>query len=299
MVDHLKKNGVSGLYICGTTGEGVSLTTEERQAVLKSYHEAAAGQLSVAVQVGHNSLSESCRLAKHAQQIGVDVISANAPSYFKCGDVNTLINCMAMIASAAPDLPFYYYHIPSMTGAALDMTEFLERGSHRIPNLAGLKFTETDLARYQACTEIQDGRFDILWGCDEMLLGALATGARGAIGSTYNIAAPLYLRIMDAFYAGDWQLARSLQSRSVAMVRAICQYPLHPAMKELLKMLGFDFGPCRLPQTQLNREQTAALRDELESIGFFDWAQPAASSEEKDTPHAGLPHFTSTLLKRH
>lgn len=300
IVDHLRRGGVSGLYVCGTTGEGISMTVEERQTLLEAYREAAAGELTVAVQVGHNCLHEARQLARHAQKIGADIISANAPSYFKCRDVDTLIDCMAMIASAAPDLPFYYYHIPSMTGVMLDMIDFLDRGSKRIPNLVGLKFTETDLARYQTCLEFQDGRFDILWGCDEMLLSAMATGAHGAIGSTYNIAAPLYDRIVNAFQTGNWELARSLQYRSVSMVNVICRYALHPAMKEVLKMLGFDFGTCRLPQKRLQPEQVKLLRQDLEEIGFFEWAQALEKDSTEEGQHLTYvrpPHFQSDMTK--
>jgi N-acetylneuraminate lyase len=292
LVDRLMEEGVGGLYVCGTTGEGPSLTSEERQAVAEAYWSAAAGRVPVVVQVGHNSLTESCRLAEHAQRLGVDAISANAPSYFRCVDLDTLVESMAVIARAAPELPFYYYHVPVMNGTAADMVGFLQRGAHRIPNLAGLKYTEADLATYQACVEFQDGRFDVLWGSDEMLLGALATGARGAVGSTYNIAAPLYRQIIDAFDAGDARLARWLQGRSVAMVRAIARYPFHPAMKEVLKMLGLDFGACRLPQRRLRPEETSSLRRELERIGFFDWARPAASSPGQKPPIAS-PHFSA------
>ena len=97
---------------------------------------------------------------------------------------------MQHIASGAPNLPFYYYHIPMLTGSTLDMVEFLTQGAKSIPNLVGLKYTDTKLYEFQNCLELAAGRFDVVWGCDEMLLGALATGGRGAIGSTYNIAAP-------------------------------------------------------------------------------------------------------------
>jgi len=296
MTDHLREVGVSGLYVCGTTGEGASLTIEERHAVTEAYVAEAAGQLPVVANVGHNSLTDACRLARHAQQIGVHSISANAPSYFKCADLDTLIESMAMVAGAAPELPFYYYHIPMMNGTSVDMVAFLECGSRRIPNLVGVKFAEADLATYQACATLNDGQFDVLWGYDEMLLGALATGARGAVGSTYNIATALYHRIIDAFHAGDWRLARRLQAQAVWMVRVIYRYPFHPAMKEILKMLGLDFGACRLPQKRLSAEQVASLRRELEEIGFFDWAQAPAPLQEKKIPGAAAPHFCAERI---
>jgi N-acetylneuraminate lyase len=273
MVGQLIAEGVAGLYVCGSTGEGMSLTGVERRAVAEAFAKEAAGRIPVVVQVGHNSIREAAELAAHAASIGADVISATAPSYFKIGSVELLVSCMAEIASAAPELPFYYYHIPALTGASLDMLEFLRQAGERIPNLAGLKYTAPTVHEYQACRELEGGRFDILWGCDEMLLSALAVGARGAVGSTYNIAAPLYRRIIDRVAAGDFTEAGRLQSLSVTMIRTIGRWPFHPAMKEVLRLIGLDCGSCRLPQPRLTPEQTRKLRTSLEKIGFFEWAR--------------------------
>jgi N-acetylneuraminate lyase len=274
MVDRLIAEGVSGLYVCGSTGEGMSLTGPERRQVAEAFTQATAGRVPIIVQVGHNSVAEAAELARHARQIGADVISATAPSYFKVNTVELLVDCMAEIALGAPELPFYYYHIPALTGAALDMPAFLRLASQRIPNLVGIKYTSPTVHEYQACLELDEGRYDIPWGCDEMLLSALVVGARAAIGSTYNIAAPLYGRILKAWTTGDIEEARRLQGLSVAMVRTIAQWPFHPAMKEILAMLGADCGRCRLPQSRLDESQIDGLRQAIEKIGFFEWARP-------------------------
>lgn len=273
MVDRLIEDGLAGLYVCGSTGEGMSLTGAERKAVAEAFVSAAAGRVPVIVQVGHNSVTEAAELAAHAQQIGADVISATAPGYYKVDSVEMLAACMAQIAASAPDLPFYYYHIPALTGVALDMLSFLRLAGKQIGNLAGIKYTCPTVQEYQACLELDDGRFDILWGCDEMLLSALVVGAQGAVGSTYNIAAPFYRRILDAFTAGDLKEARTLQSKVVEMVRTFYDYPFHPAMKEVMRMIGPDCGTCRIPLCPLTAEQTEALRRNLERIGFFNWAR--------------------------
>ena len=274
MVDRLIDEGVTGLYVCGSTGEGMSLTGTERREVVEAFTQAAAGRVPVIAQVGHNSVTEAAELAAHAQEIGADVVSATAPSYFKVTSVETLVDCMAQIAAAAPELPFYYYHIPVLTGAALDMPAFLRLAGDRIDNLAGLKYTSPTIHEYQACREVDQQRYDILWGCDEMLLSALVAGAQGAVGSTYNIAAPLYGRIIETHAAGKLDEARRLQLLSVEMVRTLNGWPFHSAMKETLKMLGQDCGRCRLPQPDLSDDETTALRTSLDKIGFFDWARP-------------------------
>ena len=178
---------------------------------------------------------------------------------------------MSEIATAAPQTPFYYYHIPSLTGSPIDVVEFLQRGGDKIATLAGLKYTDTLLHQYQQFLRLDGGRFDVLWGCDEMLLGALATGARGAIGSTYNIAAPLYQSLIAAFAAGETGSARDLQSRSVEMISVMKRYSFHAALKAIMQMLGMPGGACRLPLRDLTGDEAMTLRTQLESIGFFEW----------------------------
>jgi N-acetylneuraminate lyase len=275
MLERLLADGISGLYVCGSTGEGMSLTREERMDVTKAWVEAAHGRVPVIVQVGHNSLAEARLLAAAAQDVGADIISATCPSYYKVTRVDGLIDCMAEVASAASGLPFYYYHIPQLTGSQISMREFLLAGEARIPNLAGLKYTDTLLHEFQDCLNLLDGRFDVVWGCDEMLLGALATGASAAIGSTYNIAAPLYSRLISEFMSGDLEAARRCQQHSVTMIRTLCRYPFHSAMKCVLRRLGDDFGQCRLPQQMLSDDDAGRLMLELTSIGFFEWGRQA------------------------
>lgn len=269
-VDHLLQQGVQGLYVCGSTGEGMSLSSDERKSVAEAFVSAANGRVPVIVQVGHNSLEEARQLAAHAQRVGADMVSATCPSYFKVADVQTLIDCMAEVARGAPKLPFYYYHIPALTGSAIDMIEFLSRAGKQIPNLAGLKYTDTKLFEFQECLELNDGEFDVVWGCDEMLLGALATGAQAAIGSTYNVAAPLYTDLIRAANSHDFTKARRLQAQSVQMIRTLCQFPFHAAMKAVLTMQGFDMGHCRLPQVRLSEQQTIELKTRLDDIDFLE-----------------------------
>ena len=280
IVEHLIASGISALYVAGSTGEGVSLRAAERRNVAEAYVAAADGRLPVIVQVGSNSLAESCDLAVAAQAAGADVISANAPSYFTIDSVDALIAAMSLIAAAAPDLPFYYYHIPRFTGAEIDMLAFLRKGSDAIPNMAGLKYSDRQIHEYQACLNLDGGRFDLLWGFDEMLLSALVVGARGAVGSTYNIAAPLYRRIIDAWDAGDIDAARKWQLCSVELVRVLASHNLHPSIKAVMGMLGIDVGPCRLPLGGLTDDRKAQLRTDLDAIGFFDWAVANSRPEQ-------------------
>ena len=277
MVDHLVEHDIAGMYVLGSTGEGPSLTHDERCTVAETFVQAAAGRLPVIVQVGCESLTQAQRLAAHAQEVGADAISAVSPVYFKPDSVETLVDSMAKVASGAPRLPFYYYHIPAVTGVAANMIEFLRLGSERIPTLRGIKFTSLSADQFQSCLECAKDRFEILWGLDEMLLYGLTAGARAAVGSTYNYAAPIYHRLFNALADGDLEEARRQQSHAQAIVRAFFPYGPRAAQKAIMSMVGLDCGPARLPVAPLNSSQADALRNDLKAIGFFEWVRRTGS----------------------
>jgi N-acetylneuraminate lyase len=268
---HFRKNKIAGVFIGGSTGESHSLATEERRRLAQHWFEVARGtELQVIVHVGSNCLTDAAVLAAHAQKNGALAISSLAPSYFKPKSVADLTNCCASIAAAAPEMPFYFYDIPVLTGVSLSMPEFLAQGRNKIPNLAGIKWTNADLYSYQLCQHVA-GDFDLPWGNDEYLLAALALGATGSVGSTYCFAAPVYHRLMKAFAAGDLTTARREQFRSCQIVQTLAGYGYMGAAKAVMKMLGVDIGPARLPNNNLTAEQTKELHLKLETLGFFDW----------------------------
>ncbi|MCU7693877.1 dihydrodipicolinate synthase family protein [Haoranjiania flava] len=269
VVEKLIGDGVKGVFICGTNGEGLSLSIEERMAIAETYVKVVNKRILVFVHVGHSSLKECKKLAAHAQQIGADAISSVSAFYFKPSSVGNLVDCMAEIASAAPLLPFYYYHMPALTGIAIDMLEFLKLAETKIPNLAGIKYTATTMHEFQSCLHYKQGKYDILYGYDEMLLTALSVGAKGAIGSTYSFAAPLYLKIIDLFKQGRIEEAGAVQYESIQMIRALVKYSPIPTQKKIIGFLGYDLGPCRLPLTALSREQENELKQYLEEVRFF------------------------------
>lgn len=268
----LAKNGVSGAFICGTTGEGASMTNAERRQVVEAWVAAKPASVSIIVHVGHLSLGDACEFARHAQETGADAIAAIAPSFFKPASTADLVAWCAKVAAAAPKLPFYYYHMPAMTGVGMPAADFLQLADAQIPNLAGVKFTHENLMDFARSGEVAGGKFTMLFGRDEILLAGLALGARGAVGSTYNFASPLYLRIIEAFDRGDLKAARRDQSRAIEFIEVLGRHGGLSAGKSVMKLIGIDCGPVRLPLRALTDRDEKSLRDGLEKIGFFEYA---------------------------
>jgi N-acetylneuraminate lyase len=272
----LAHNGVAGAFICGTTGEGASLTSDERRKVVEGWVAARPPGLSIIVHVGHLSIEEARGFARHAQESGADAIATIAPSFFKPASLTELVAWCAQVAAAAPALPFYYYHMPAMTGVTFPAADFLSVAAPLIPNLAGVKFTHENLMDFGRATEHSGGKYNVLFGRDEILLAGLALGARGAVGSTYNFAAPLYLRIIDAFNRGDLAAARRDQARAMEFIGVLDRLGGLAAGKTAMKLIGVDCGPVRLPLRALSARDEAELRDGFEKIGFFEYASKLA-----------------------
>ena len=271
---HLLRNGITTVFINGSTAESSSLTLEERLLLARRWFEVIEGTpMRAIVHVGANCVADSRALAAQAEQLGTAAISALSPSYFKPRSLDVLIATMREIAAAAPRTPFYYYDIPVLTGVSMSMPDFLAQAPARIPTLVGLKFTNPDLMSYQSCLRADGGKWDLPWGVDEHLLGALAMGARGAVGSGFNFAAPVYHRLIKAFTAGDLAAAREEQFRGVRLIQLFAGLGYMAAAKAAMRMLGVDVGPARLPNNQLSPEQITGLRAELEAMSFFAWVK--------------------------
>lgn len=267
--EHLLRDGVKTAFIGGSTGESHSLTVEERLALAVRWSEVVRGSgMRLVVHVGSNCLADARTLAAQAQELRADAIAALSPSYFKPKSLDDLMACCADIAAAAPGTPFYFYDIPVLTGVQFPMPEFLA-AADRIPTLAGIKFTNPDLMAFQNCLHAQGGRFDIPWGVDEYLLAAVAVGAVGGVGSSYNFAAPIYHRLLAAVERGDLAAARAEQFRSVQLIELLAGFGYMAAAKAVMGFLGVEVGPARLPNGNLTAEQTARLRVRLDQLGVF------------------------------
>ena len=270
LVENLIKDGIIGAFVCGSNGEGPNMTISERKKVAETFVKASAGRLKIWVHAGHPCIEDAKDLFKHAFEIGADAGSAVASFYFKPENLHTLVACMKEIAAAEPRLPFYFYHIPVITGLQVNVEQFIHLALQEIPNFQGVKYTANTIYEYQNCLHKFGDRINVLFGYDEMLLPALAVGAKAAIGSTYNFAGPLYLRVVEYFQAGDLDKARHTMNILIEMVLEMVKFSPIPAQKAIMGILGQNVGGCRLPLNSLTLEQTELLKSRLEGIGFLD-----------------------------
>jgi len=279
----LKHNNVTGVFICGSTGEGVSLTTNEKMQVTEAWAEATVNDSNFKVMtlLGGNCISDCKELAKHAKFFNLYGVSFTSPSYFKPANVDILAQMCQEIAETVPAMPFYYYHIPVLTGANFSMLSLLEALDGKLNNLAGIKYTHEDFMDFQSCMNFANGQYDMLWGRDENMLSALALGAKGAVGSTFNYAAPLYSDMITAFDKNDLATARQLQQKSIDMIRLLGKYGGISVGKAYMKLIGIDCGGFRLPIKNMDTEAFEMFKLDVAKLGFdtFKSNHPVSVSE--------------------
>ena len=269
----LKKNGVAGAFINGSTGEGVSTTMAEKKAVAQAWADCSNhdADFKVMAFLAGTCLDDCIELAKHAYEIGLYAVSLTGPFYFKPANVDMLAEVCIKVGKEVPNMPIYYYHIPVLSGVNFAMFDLIRALDGKLPNFAGVKYTHEDFMDYQSCMTIADGKYDMLWGRDENMLSALVLGAKGAVGSTFNYAAPLYYDLIDAFNANDLVKARVLQQKSIDMIRLLGKYGGISVGKAYMKMVGFNLGEFRLPVKNMSADQFELFKNDVASLNFDEY----------------------------
>jgi len=266
----LEKNGIVGVFINGTTGEGVSLSQKEKKLITESWTTISKERKSIRIinLVGGTSYQECIENAVFSSEAGVNAIAVVAPYYFKPPDATMLAEFCARIGEAVPEMPVYFYHIPVLTGVSIPMLYFLKEISGILPNFAGIKYTHEDFADYLSCLNFMNGTYDILWGTDECILPALALGAKGFVGSTYNYAAPLYHKLIMAFYNNNLEEARILQQKSISMISLLGKYGGIATGKSFMKYIGMDCGKFRLPLKNMTDEMYNIFSSDVDRLNI-------------------------------
>jgi len=270
--DLIVRNGMDGVFVCGSSGEGALLTIEERQSVAEKWIAVAGSKLKIIVHTGGTNLTDQRKLAKHAQDSGAFAISSMAPAFLPPVRNEELVAYCKTIAEAAPKLPFYYYHIPPLNNFTLSVLDLLKSAEKEIPNLAGVKYTHSDLKEFNACMNVSGGKYEMLYGMDEYLLDALSLGAVAGVGGTYNHCFGLYKEMVESFGVNDLERCKELQEKARLFIDILIDYRGNIVCgKRIMKLLGIDCGPNRLPLQTISDDEEKEISKRLMEIDFFEF----------------------------
>ncbi|CAI3664838.1 MULTISPECIES: dihydrodipicolinate synthase family protein [Clostridium] len=274
LVSFLIDKGVNGLYLTGSTGEGFTMTSEERKKVVEIVIDETAGRVPVVVHVGAIGTKISIDLAKHAESVGADGISSVPPFYWKFNE-NQIIKYYEDIANSC-SIPMIVYNVPLAGLLGMNAIKRLAK----IENVKGIKYTA--LSQYEI-TQIKDEvgeDFLVYSGADEMAMSGLISGADGIVGSFYNIMPELFINIYNAVQNKDFDEAKRLQKQAVEVIMYSLQLPsFYAGMKVILRWMGVNAGYCRRPFENLTEEEEGKFKEgfkklketyDLKGIDFID-----------------------------
>jgi len=266
----LVTQGIQGVWVCGTTGESFSLTSEERKKLLEAWvatEEFKKGFLYIIVQVGCQNLPDTIDLAIHAEKCGAQAISVMPPCYYKPKNEAQVLDWLAPIIKAVPEIAFYYYHIPGMSGININVSKLLKMGrdERKFTSLIGAKYSHLDFQDYAQC--IKDG-FYILHGSNNFLLNALLLNGQGGVGRDANYSGEIHRKILDSFEKGDVELALKYQNKSKDLIELVFSLgdPMVVAKYLMKKLRNLDLGGVRLPTKNLSTEEMKKIDSHVEKM---------------------------------
>ena len=267
LVDFQIERGIGGFYVNGSTGEGMVMSEEERMQVVEAVVKASAGRAQVIAHVGTTSTDSAVRMAKHAEKVGADGISAISPFYYK-HHISFVMEYFTAIAQAT-EIPFLVYQMSE--GTSLTNDNILEL--YKNPNVAGMKYTADNL---EVLSKFKESRPDklVFMGHDAMLLAALTAGADGDIGAFPNAMPGGFANVFKNFHAGNYAEALAEQkqiNRYIAIMKKYMLSAVQAPLKAVMREYGVDCGlSMRRPAKGLDEETAARLIAELKNAGYFD-----------------------------
>lgn len=267
LVERLLAAGVGGLFVCGSTGEWNTLSLDERKRYAEHVTGVVAGRVKVMVHAGAYATKDAVALARHAEGIGADAISALPPqgSRYNTDEVWTYFQEIAGNVS----LPLYLYHMPQVFGDQVTMAGVIEKLAV-IPNLGGLKFSSYRIDDMVKLRQQVGDRLNILSGCGEQSLSAAVCGADGFICTWYNLVPRLFVKMVEAVEAKDLDTAREWYDKAMSVTMPILPHVLG-GLKWLIGLRGIACGAPRKPRADIPQEARDRLTELFTAMGAFDW----------------------------
>lgn len=267
LVDFLVENGVTGLYVLGTVGEGMRLPKETRMKAAEEFVNAAGGKLKLIVQVGSPVPRVSIELAQHAEKIGADAVASVPPFYYAYDD-ESVLKFYRLLASSV-NIPVIVYNIPVCQGYPLSLN-LIERIFDEVDGIAGIKYTVRDAPGLLKLKARYGDEKWIASGYDDMLYHSTAAGITEHVIGYSNLLPDLEVKLYRMVLDGRLEDAKKLQLRLDSVIEALSIFGnLAAVLKEALRLKGFDVGVPAEPQRPLKPEKRKALEAKLKELNLL------------------------------
>jgi len=260
LLERVYQADIDGVYVCGSTGEGLLQPVEQRKRVAEAAIRLSPPGKLVIVHTGAHRTSDAVELTRHAAEAGAAAASSLPPAGAYAFDE---VYAYYRALSTAADLPFLVYFFPAFSSAIAGLAQILELC--RLPGVIGLKYTDHDLYRMSL---VRNTGAVVFSGYDEVLVAGLLMGACGGIGTFYNLIPELFVEVKSLAGEGRWTEARAVQARINELIEITVRYPCFPAVKTILRWSGLDCGRCLAPRRSLTADEERGLREALRGSSF-------------------------------
>lgn len=268
LVDYCIDSGIQALYPCGTTGEMMYLSLEERELVAETVVRRAGGRVPVFIHVGAWNLRDTVRLAKHASGIKADGIAIVTPSFFHIGERGLVEYFTAVAAQVPKDFPVYLYAIPQCAVNDIS-TGVAEEAACLCSNIVGIKYSYPDMTRIQQMIRIRDGNFSVLTGPDHLFTAVVSMGGDGVVSGNAQIIPAYYKKIWKSLQENNYGEAAKWQHKTNVINEKLCEINNISAYKVMLHRDGIlSTANVRRPMENLLPEQAEALINTLERLDY-------------------------------
>ena len=266
LIDWQIEQGINGLVVAGTTGEGSTLSDEEHREVLAYAVKRINGRVPCIAGTGSNDTAYAIELTKYACSIGFDAMLVVTPYYNKATQKG-LVKMFNAIADASTK-PIIVYNIPSRTGVNIEPATFVELAKH--PRIAAIKEASGNLSKMVEEFALLDGSLDIYSGNDDQIVPTLSMGGKGVISVLSNIMPKETVAMCDAFFAGDVATAAKMQCKYLPLIQALfCEVNPIP-VKAALATMGRMEGVIRLPLTEMEEDHQEKMVSSMRGFGLVD-----------------------------
>ena len=266
LIDWQIEQGINGLVVAGTTGEGSTLSDEEHREVLAYAVKKINGRVPCIAGTGSNDTAYAIELTQYACSIGCDAMLVVTPYYNKATQKG-LVKMFNAIADASTK-PIIVYNIPSRTGVNIEPATFVELAKH--PRIAAIKEASGNLSKMVEEFALLDGSLDIYSGNDDQIVPTLSMGGKGVISVLSNIMPKETVAMCDAFFAGDVATAAKMQCKYLPLIQALfCEVNPIP-VKAALAAMGRMEGVIRLPLTEMEEDHQEKMISIMRGFGLVD-----------------------------
>lgn len=265
LIDWQIDSGIDALVICGTTGEGSTLTDEEHREAIRFSVERANKRVPIIAGTGSNDTDYAIDLTRYSTQAGADAMLVVTPYYNKATQKG-LVKMYEVIANAT-DKPIILYNVPSRTGVNIEPKTYLELSE--IDNVCAIKEANGNISKIVETAALVGDKLDIYSGNDDQIVPIMSVGGKGVISVLSNLLPAQTSEICKSFMRGDIKKSMQMQSQYLPLINALFSEVNPIPVKAAMSAMGFCEDYLRLPLTPMEDKNREVLLSLMKKEGLL------------------------------